>query len=105
MQSTLEAWEKAHKRGDLKVLFNGVKRLEELNDRPCWELQRVGYPRPERDGILGETFYFDRENWLQVGSVLLGEDDRLIARYYFRDLELNPDFPPGTFTRAALTRK
>ncbi len=105
MQSTLDAWERAKKRGDLKIVCNGVKRREELSDRPCWELQRVGYTRPEDDGILGATFYFDCETWLQVGSVLVGADDQLIARYFFRDIERNPDFPPDTFTRAALKRK
>jgi hypothetical protein len=102
---TAAAWEKARKRGHLKILFHGEKRLKELGDRPAWELQRVGYPKAEVDGITGETFYYDTKTWLQVGSVLKGKDDKLIASYYFRDLELNPDFPAATFTRASLTRK
>jgi hypothetical protein len=27
-----------------------------------------------------------------------------IATYYFRDLRLNPDFPPDTFTREGLKK-
>jgi outer membrane lipoprotein-sorting protein len=68
-------------------------------------LQRVNYTGPEDDGILGATFYFDRETWLQVGSILVDKDDQTIARYFFRDVEVNPDFSPGTFTRAALEKK
>ena len=48
--------------------------------------------------------YIDKENWLQVGNVLKGEEGRLIGEYFFRDLKLNPDFPPDTFTREALKR-
>src|SRR5262249_47863315 len=68
MQNTLKAWEAADKRGDLQVLFKDTKKLPELGDRPCWELKRVGYPVPEKDGITEETFYFDKQTWLQVGS-------------------------------------
>jgi hypothetical protein len=105
MRRTQEAWQKAKKRGDLKVLFGGEKRLPELNNRPCWEIKRVGYPEPEDDGIVESTLYFDPENWLQVGSFLVGEKGELIASYYFTDLQLNPDFPPDTFTKAALKKK
>ena len=87
---------------DLKVVFGGEKRLKELDGRPCWEMKRIGYPKPEDDGIIESTWYFDKENWLQIGSILKGENDRLIATYYFRDLELNPEFAQDTFTKASL---
>jgi hypothetical protein len=105
MRRTQEAWQRAQKRGDLRVLFRGEKRLPELNDQPCWEVKRVGYPKPEDDGIVESTLYFDPQNWLQIGSILVGEKGELIASYFFTDLELNPDFPADTFTRAALTKK
>lgn len=101
---TLAAWKKAQARGDLKILFGGVKKLKELNGRPTWELKRVGYPAPEVDGITEETFYFDVENWLQIGSYLTGEDGKLIASYYFRDFEPNVEFPAETFTKAGLKK-
>ena len=47
-------------------------------------------------------FYFDKENWLQVGVVLKGEDSKLIGEYMFRDIQLNPRFKPDQFTREAL---
>jgi hypothetical protein len=101
-ENALGWWKKAQKRGELKVVFGGEKRLAELNDRPCWEVKRIDYTKPEVDGIIEATYYFDKENWLQIGSILKGENDRLIATYYFRDLVLNPEFAEDTFTRASL---
>ena len=43
----------------------------------------------------------DTERWLQVGTELR-RGDVLIGSYYYRDLELNPAFPPGTFTMPGL---
>jgi len=104
---TLASWKAAQKRGELKVEFNGEKKLKQLNNRPVWELKRTGYESPEPDSIAetASTFYFDVENWLQVGSYLTGEDGKLIGSYYFRDLKLNPEFDKDTFTRAGLKRK
>jgi len=101
---TLSSWKQAQARGELKVEYLGVKKLKELNDRPVWVLKRTGYSSPEPDSIAetDSTFYFDVENWLQIGSYLTGEEGKLVAYYYFRDLELNVDFPEDTFTRAGL---
>lgn len=105
MRRTQSAWQRAKKNGQLHVLFNGEKRPKELDGQPCWELKRVRYARPEEDGIVEATLYFDTRTWLQVGSILKDENDRLIAAYYFTDLELNPEFPADTFTEAGLKKK
>jgi hypothetical protein len=104
---TLTSWKAAKERGELKVAFNGEKKLKQLNDRPVWELKRTGYVSPEPDSIAEteSTFYFDVENWLQIGSYLTGEEGKLIGSYYFRNLELNPEFDEDTFTRAGLLKK
>ena len=39
---------------------------------------------------------------MQVGSTLKGADGQLLGEYFFRDIELNPEFKPDTFTREAL---
>jgi hypothetical protein len=39
---------------------------------------------------------------MQVGSTLKGADGQLLGEYFFSDIELNPDFKPGTFTRDAV---
>lgn len=103
--STLASWRAARKHGALDIRYGGVKCLPELHGRPCWELRRVGYRLPEVDGITGATFYFDTETWLQTGSVLTGADGRLIARYYFRDVVLNPEIGEAVFTREGLHHK
>ena len=56
----------------------------------------------EEDGLNELTLYIDCENWLQVGSILRDPEGRLIAEYFFPDVEINPTFPENQFTRAAL---
>ncbi len=103
-QRALASWEKARKDKALHVEFLGEKRIKEAGDRPCWVLKRSGYKAPEEDGIAEFTGYFDKETWLQVGTVLKGVEGQLIGEYFFRDIKLNPHFEPGTFTRKALKR-
>jgi len=104
MQRTLTSWEKARKNKTLHVEYLGVKRVAEAGDRPCWVLRRTGYTRPEEDGIAQLTTYFDKETWLQLGTVLKNPKGQLVGEYFFRDVKVNPDFPAGTFTRDALKR-
>jgi hypothetical protein len=107
----LAAMKAARRRGSLRVEYLGEVRVKEAGNRLCWGLRRTGYEKPEpdgftpaRDGITQATFYFDKETWLQVGSILKGEENRLIGEYFFRDIQLNPEFKPGTFTPEALKR-
>lgn len=104
MQRTLASWQRADKTQTLHIEFVGVKKIHELGDRSCWVLKRTHYAKPEEDGIAGLTIYIDKENWLQTGSIIKGGQNKLIGEYYFRNLKLNPDFPPDTFTRDALKR-
>lgn len=104
MQRTLASWQRADKNQALQLELLGTKKIHELGGRPCWVLKRTHYSKPEDDGITGLTIYIDKENWLQTGSVIKGEKNKLIGEYYFRDLKFNPDFPPDTFTRDALKR-
>jgi hypothetical protein len=67
-------------------------------------LQRTKYAKVPSDGVEDLTLYFDRDTLLQVGSVLRYRNGDLIGKYYFRDVQLNPDFPPWQFTPEALTR-
>jgi hypothetical protein len=104
---SLEAWQAAQARGDLQIAFLGEERLPQAGDRLCWVLERTGYTRKEEDGITRSRFYIDKENWLQVGSVLWrkgtnGAEEELLGEYFFRDIDLHPDLPPGTFQRNKL---
>lgn len=103
-QRTLAAWEKAQKAGALHVEFLGVKKIKEAGDRLCWVLERTRYAQVEDDGITNLKTYIDKENWLQVGTLLKGEDNKLIGEYFFRDIKLNPEFKRDTFTRQSLQR-
>jgi hypothetical protein len=103
-QRTLASWQRARKDDSLHVEFLGEKRIKEAGDRVCWVLKRTQYRHPEEDSIASLTMYIDKETWLQVGTVLKGAKGQLIGEYIFRDVRINPEFKPGTFTREALRR-
>jgi hypothetical protein len=105
MRRTLYAMERARKEKALHVQYLGVHKIKQLDDRPCYVFRRTGYRQPEEsDGITELTFYIDRETWLQTGSILKGKEGRLLGEFFFRKVELNPTFPPDTFTRANVAR-
>jgi hypothetical protein len=103
-QRTLAYMRAAKAAGQLKVEFLGEVPLPEAGDRTCYKLRRAKYAKPEEDGVTDLTIYFDKETWLQVGSVLKGDNDQYIAQYFFRDIKLNPEFKPETFAKEALTK-
>lgn len=105
MKRTLDSWRKAKAKHTLHVEYLGLYRVSQAGDRECYKFHRHPYTPPEEDGIADFVMYIDRENWLQVGSILHGVDGRLIAEYYFRDIHLNPQFAPNQFDPSALTPK
>jgi hypothetical protein len=102
-ERTVASFDEAKKHDALHLKYLGQKKVPELGDRVCYVFKRAPYDKPEADGITEATYYVDKETWLQVGSVLTGADG-LIGAYYFRDVKLNPDFKPDTFTRKGLSR-
>jgi hypothetical protein len=102
IQKTYRDWKAAKEKGTLRVQYLGVRKVREAGDRLCYVLRRT-CTVPEEDGVTDVTIYIDKENWLQVGSVLKGEDGKLIGEYMFRDLRINPEFKPNQFQRSALT--
>ncbi len=104
MERTLGSWVNAKKEGALHVEYLGERKVPEVGGRRCWVLKRTGYKQPEEDGITELTTYIDQDTWLQVGSVVKGAEGHVLGAYYFRDIQLNPKFPPDTFTRAAVKR-
>jgi hypothetical protein len=104
LERAIAAWGDAQREGSLKYEYRGKRKVPELGDRPCYVLHRYGYRQPEEDGITDAILYYDVETWLQTGSTLKGAEGQLIGEYWFRDVKLNPAFPPDTFTRAALTK-
>ena len=102
---TLGSWQAAQKDGTLHVEYGGKVKVKEAGDRECYKLHRTKFAKPEGDGSTDLTMYVDVETWLPLGTVLKGEDGRLIGEYYFRDLRLNPEFARDQFTPAAVTAK
>jgi hypothetical protein len=101
-ERTLAAWSAARDQHALHVEYLGEQRVREVGDRLCYKLRRRN-ARPENDGVTELTIYVDKENLLQVGSVLKGGGGKLIGEYFFRDIGLNPAFSDGQFERGALS--
>ena len=102
-ERTLAAWSAAQKRGNLKVEYLGTRPLAEAGKKECYVPRRTCDP-PDEEGIVSVEVAFDTEHWLQIANVLTAERGRKVGSYYFRDIVLNPEFPPGQFERAALTK-
>lgn len=121
LERTYRAWSDAHKVQDLQWEFVATRPVPECGNRVCHIIQRtcsqpeldpflMSEPRPDATQRPDEAFtyitlMFDAETWLQVGSKLERADKQLVAYYYFRDILLNPEFPPDTFTPAGFQRK
>jgi hypothetical protein len=102
-ERTLASWKKAQAQNALHVEYQGEMKVKEAGGRVCWKLHRTHFKAPEDiDGVTDLTIYVDKEMWMQVGSTLKGADGQLLGEYFFSDIELNPDFKPGTFTREAV---
>jgi hypothetical protein len=104
MERILDSWKEADKKGELHVEYQGEVKVKEAGNRTCIRLHRDRYAKPEADGVTDLTIYIDKETWLQVGSVIKGDEDKVIGAYFFRDIHINPDFKPDTFTREAVAR-
>lgn len=101
----LASWKAAKAEDALHVELVGEEKVKECGDRACWVVKRSKYKKPEADGVTETTLYFDKETWLQVGSILRGEGGKLIGEYFFRDVQLNPKFDDDAFRREALEKK
>jgi hypothetical protein len=102
-ERTLAAWTDAQKHGHLKFEYLGKRVIAEAGKKECYVLRRTCEP-PAEDGIVTVEVAFDTEHWLQVANVLTAERGRKVGSYYFRDIVLNPEFPPDQFDRAAMTK-
>lgn len=125
MLRTHEAWKARQEAGEFRFEYLGTEKVAKAGGRECHKVRRI-CPRTELDAFeLGGTastdpkvvaaegftevvIYIDRERWLQVATeVYRTEPDGTrvtVATYYFRDVELNPTFPPDTFTTAAFKK-
>ena len=102
LQGTLASMHRADERAALHLHYEGKYKVDQLGGRECYKLVRTPYEPPEEDELNELTVYIDSVTWMQVGSVLKDIHGELIAEYWFRDVQLNPDLEKKQFTRAAL---
>lgn len=102
-EKVVVAWEKAKTDNTLQVEYLGIKTVEEAGDRKCHLFKRTMDP-PDAEGVVTVTIGIDVENWRQVANVLKDKDEKIIAAYYFKDVELNPEIPAGTFEKSVLNK-
>jgi hypothetical protein len=102
LERTLANWKTAQKNGALHVEYLGLREIAGTGDRPCYTLRRT-YTKPDSEGVVQGTAFIDKQTWFQTGTMLMGQDNRLIGEYLFRDIQLNPTFKPDQFQTSALT--
>jgi hypothetical protein len=103
LERTFTDWKAMRDKGTLKVAYLGVRKVREVGDKPCYTIRRTAV-EPEKDGLSEVTVYIDKETWFQVGTVLKGEENKLIGEYLFRDIHLNPKFKPNQFEASGLSQ-
>src|SRR5262249_36245654 len=100
-ERSYRTWKAVQEKGLLKYEYLGVRKVREAGDRVCYALRRTCDP-PEEDGMVEVTLYIDKELGLQVGSIVKGPEGKLIAEYFYRHIQFNPEFKKGQFERSAL---
>jgi outer membrane lipoprotein-sorting protein len=125
MLRTHEAWKARQDAGEFKVEYLGKKPIEKVGGVECHVVKRI-CQRTETDsfefgaaaniepqvvaveGFTEVTLYVDARRWLQLGSELYRTEPDgarvLVGAYFFRDVQLNPTFPPDTFTVEGLKK-
>jgi hypothetical protein len=99
---TLDAWRLGESSEVGRIEDLGVRPVKAAGGRDCYVLRRTT-PEPE-NGVTETTVFIDKETRFQVGTVLKGPGGSLVGCYFYRDIELNPDFAPGQFEPGALLK-
>ncbi len=99
-ERTIASMKKARAAGTLQVRFVGMSKSAE--DRSCYHFVRTPYDPVEEDGINKLEFWIDAETLLQTHSILSDRDGKRIAEYIFTNVQINPEFSEGAFTRNSL---
>lgn len=104
-KDTVDTMREAAKKNTLHVSYQGIERPKELGNRLCYKFIRTPYDSPEglaKENLNELTIYIDMQTRLQVGSVLKDTAGKLIAEYFFREIELNPTFDEKQFALDSL---
>jgi Protein of unknown function (DUF1571) len=105
MERVVEVWSAAEAAKTLHVDYLGLYKVMDAGGKICHTFHRHKFARPEEhDGVTEAYIFVDQETLLQVGSVIFGEEGKLLGEYYFRSIQLNPEFAPGQFTPAVFKK-
>jgi hypothetical protein len=99
---TVNAMRKAKERNELHVKYEGIVELKEAGNRPCYKVVRTPYNPPEEDGCNELVIFIDVDSKLQVGSILRDRDNKLIAEYFFYNIDTNATLTDEQFSRDAI---
>lgn len=102
-ERTYKAWKALYEQGaTLNVEYLGKQKVDELGGRECHLVRRHCNP-PEEEGMTNVTLYIDAETWFQTGSVLMA-GDRLIGKYFFKNIVVDPPFDGAQFKPETLKK-
>lgn len=113
-ERTYRAWSDVKAKGRLHTRYEGKRTVEEVGGRVCHVVTRTADPptidpfqmaeeppdpgRRAADTSKTVILYIDAETWLQLGSRITNPEGQLVGEYYFKDVELNPQFAADQFT-------
>ncbi|HET6575022.1 MAG TPA: DUF1571 domain-containing protein [Fimbriiglobus sp.] len=119
-ERTYRAWADVKAKGRLHTRYEGKRKVDEVGGRVCHVITRTAdpptidpfqmtEPPPDPSGRPADTsksvtLYIDAETWLQLGSRIINPAGELVGEYYFKDVELNPQFAPDQFTPSAFRK-
>jgi hypothetical protein len=105
MMRVLDSWKAAAREKTLHLQYLGLKKNSATGEAVCYTFHRGDYAHKEEDSVGDLMLYIDCMTLLQVGSVVRGVDGKeLLGEYYFRNIRINPTFPPEQFTEKMMKR-
>jgi hypothetical protein len=119
---TYDIWKQRKEEGTFKSEYLGKRPISEAAGVECYVVKRTclqpevdafelgGKPDASPDtmakqGFTEVTVMIDVKNWLQVGTELRRSNGELIGAYYYRNVELNPEFAADIFDKNGLLKK
>jgi hypothetical protein len=119
-ERTYSAWSDVKARGQLQTRYEGKRKVDEVGGRVCHVITRTADPPTIDPFLMAEetpdpsrraadtsktvTLYIDAQTWLQVGSRITNPEGQLVGEYYFKDVELNPQFAADQFKPSAFRK-
>jgi hypothetical protein len=101
LERTLAGWKRGLAKGTVTIRYLGTLHPAKLKGQAVIGFESMD-SQPDSEGVADYTIYFDSKTCLPAGMVLRDANGKLLGEYYFRDIQLNPEFAKDEFTRSAL---